>query len=124
MNFIQFFRFGVVGALGLCIDFCITWILKEKIRVNKYFSNAIGFVVAATNNYFLNKYFTFQNTDSDLVMQFVSFFGIALVGLGLNLIILYCLQTYTKFNFYISKIIATAIVFLWNFTANSWFTFN
>ncbi len=124
MNFTQFFRFGVVGTLGLCIDFCMTWILKEKIRVNKYFSNTIGFVVAATNNYFLNKYFTFQNTDSDLVIQFVSFFGIALVGLGLNLIILYCLQTYTKFNFYISKIIATAIVFFWNFTANSWFTFN
>nr|WP_314866778.1 GtrA family protein [uncultured Flavobacterium sp.] len=124
MNFIQFFRFGVVGAFGLCIDFCVTWVLKEKVRVNKYQSNAIGFVVAATNNYFLNKYFTFQNTDSDLVIQFASFFGIALVGLGLNLIILYCLQTYTKSNFYISKIIATAIVFLWNFTANSWFTFN
>lgn len=124
MDIIRFFRFGLVGALGLCIDFCITWIFKEKIGANKYLSNGCGFVIAATSNYFLNKYFTFQNADTEVIQQFFCFIGIALAGLGFNLGILYCLQTYSKINFYVSKFIATAIVFLWNFFANSWFTFN
>jgi putative flippase GtrA len=114
----------LVGASGLCIDFCITWVFKEKIKANKYMSNVFGFVIAATSNYFLNKYFTFQNTDTELIQQFLSFIGIALVGLGFNLGIIYCLQTFSKINFYVSKLIATVIVFLWNFFANSWFTFN
>jgi putative flippase GtrA len=124
MEIIRFIKFGLVGALGLCIDFCITWVFKEKIKANKYMSNVFGFVIAATSNYFLNKYFTFQNTDTELIQQFLSFIGIALVGLGFNLGIIYCLQTFSKINFYVSKLIATAIVFLWNFFANSWFTFN
>jgi putative flippase GtrA len=124
MDIIRFFRFGLVGTSGLCIDFCITWVFKEKIKANKYMSNVFGFVIAATSNYFLNKYFTFQNTDTELIQQFLSFIGIALVGLGFNLGIIYCLQTFSKINFYVSKLIATVIVFLWNFFANSWFTFN
>jgi putative flippase GtrA len=124
MEIIRFIKFGLVGALGLCIDFCITWVFKEKIKANKYMSNVFGFVIAATSNYFLNKYFTFQNTDTELIQQFLSFIGIALVGLCFNLGIIYCLQTFSKINFYVSKLIATAIVFLWNFFANSWFTFN
>lgn len=124
MNLAHFFRFGLVGAVGLCIDFSITWFLKEKNGANKYVSNTTGFVIAATSNYFLNKYFTFHNTDSDILLQFLSFFVIALVGLGFNLTFLYCLQTYTKINFYFSKIVATGIVFLWNFLANSSITFN
>lgn len=124
MDIIRFFRFGMVGALGLCIDFCITWVFKERIGANKYLSNGFGFVIAATSNYFLNKYFTFQNVDTEVIQQFFCFIGIALAGLGFNLGILYCLQTYSKITFYVSKLIATAIVFLWNFFANSWFTFN
>lgn len=124
MDSIRFFRFGVVGALGLCIDFCITWIFKEKIKANKYISNCLGFFVAASSNYILNKYFTFQNNDTEVIQQFLTFIGIALAGLGFNLGILFGFQTYTKLNFYISKMIATAIVFLWNFLANSWITFS
>lgn len=124
MNFIQLFRFGLVGAVGLVIDFCITWLCKEKAGLNKYFSNSLGFIIAATNNYFLNKHFTFQNTASNVLEQFAIFFTIALAGLGFNLLLLYCLQTYTKINFYLSKIAATVVVFIWNFTANSWLTFN
>lgn len=124
MNFIQFFRFGLVGAVGLTTDFCITWLLKEKVGLNKYFSNSVGFIIAATNNYFLNKYFTFQNTDSNVLQQFAIFFAIALVGLCFSLFLLYCFQTYTKINFYLSKIAVTVVVFIWNFTANYWFTFN
>jgi putative flippase GtrA len=124
MDFIKFFKFGIVGASGLCIDFCITWIFKEKVGANKYLSNSLGFLVAVTNNYILNKYFTFQNTNSQFITQLISFLVIALIGLGLNLFILYWLQTYSKINFYLCKIAATAIVFIWNFTANYFITFN
>jgi len=124
MVYIKFLKFGIVGISGLCIDFFITWLFKEKLKVNQYLSNSLGFIIAAFNNYLLNKYFTFQNTDTHFLTQLISFFGIALIGLGFNLTILYVLQTYTKLNFYVSKIAATVIVFFWNFTANYWFTFN
>lgn len=123
MFYFKFIKFGLVGASGLVIDFFITWLLKEKLHSNKYFANSVGFILAVTNNYMLNRMYTFQNSDSNIGAQFTSFLLIALIGFGINMLLLYLLQNYTKTNFYISKIIITLIVFIWNFGANNWYTF-
>lgn len=123
MNVTQFFKFGVVGFTGLIIDFSATWVCKEKIRLNKYVANGFGFLFGVTNNYLLNKYFTFNNTDTHIASQFIKFLVIALIGFALNTGILYLLQKNTKLNFYVCKVLVTLIVFIWNFTANSLYTF-
>lgn len=123
MDLINFFKFGLVGFSGLIIDFSITWICKEKLLLNKYISNSFGFLFGVVNNYFLNKYFTFHNTDNHLATQFLSFLIISVIGFLLNTLFLYLLQKNTKINFYLCKAIVTLIVFVWNFTANSLYTF-
>lgn len=123
MDLIKFFKFGLVGFSGLIIDFSITWFCKEKMLLNKYLSNSLGFLFGVVNNYFLNKYFTFQNNDSHLATQFLSFLIISIIGFLLNTSFLYLLQKNNKINFYVCKAIVTIIVFVWNFTANSLYTF-
>jgi putative flippase GtrA len=123
MDFIKFIKFGLVGCSGLVVDFSITWICKEKLLINKYISNALGFLFAVISNYFLNKIFTFQDTNNQLATQFLSFLIISLIGLSLSTLFLYLLQKYTKLNFYICKGIVVFIVFFWNFSANSLYTF-
>ena len=124
MNAIKFVKFGIVGFSGLAIDFFITWLFKEKIGLNKYISNGLGFLFAVVNNYFLNKYFTFQNNDPHLTTQFFSFLLIAFIGFLLNTSLLYLLQKNTKINFYVCKLIVTVLVFFWNFSINSIYTIN
>ncbi len=124
MEILKFLKFGLVGFSGLIIDFGVTWICKEKIGMNKYVANGLGFLFGVTNNYFLNKYFTFQNNDPNIGTQFISFLVIAIIGFGLNTVILYLLQKNTKINFYVCKGIVTFIVFFWNFGANNFYTFN
>lgn len=123
MELIKFLKFGLVGFSGLIIDFLITWICKEKLSLNKYLSNSFGFLFGVVNNYFLNKNFTFHNTDSHLATQFLSFLIISVIGFLLNTSFLYLLQKKTKINFYVCKVIVTVLVFFWNFTANSLYTF-
>ncbi|OQC33736.1 MAG: GtrA-like protein [Bacteroidetes bacterium ADurb.Bin057] len=48
---LKFIKFCVVGASGMVVDFGVTWILKEKLKVNKYIANSTGFILAATSNY-------------------------------------------------------------------------
>lgn len=123
MDLIKFFKFGLVGFSGLVIDFAITWICKEKLLFNKYLSNSLGFLFGVVNNYFLNKYFTFHNNDNHVATQFLSFLIISIIGFLLNTSFLYLLQKNTKINFYVCKVMVTVIVFIWNFTANSLYTF-
>jgi len=123
MDFIRFVKFGFVGFSGLIIDFGITWICKEKLKSNKYLANSIGFLFGVTNNYFLNRYFTFKNHNPNIANQFISFLIIAIIGFGLNTLFLYLLQKKTEINFYVCKFLVTLIVFFWNFGANSFYTF-
>ncbi len=120
---LQFFKFGMVGFIGLCIDFSITYILKEKLLWNKFIANAVGFSVAVISNYVLNRLWTFENSDPRIIRQLVLFIGISLVGLGINTLTLYILHQQRKIDFYISKFIAVIVVFCWNFFVNATVTF-
>lgn len=119
----KFLKFCVVGVTGTIIDFGLTWICKEKLKIHKFVANAIGFVVAATSNYILNRVWTWGSTNEQVGVEYVKFFGVSLIGLGLNTLILYLLHEKLKLNFWISKVFATGVVMVWNFLANHYFTF-
>jgi len=129
----QFIKFGVVGFSGLFVDFGTTWLLKEKMRLNKYISNSTGFLLAATSNYILNRIWTFGSTNPDIGLEYSLFLIISIIGLFINNVILYLFSEKInisffpkneKFRFYLSKLIATATVTIWNFLMNYFFTFS
>lgn len=121
---LKFLKFGVVGFSGMILDFGITYLLKEKAKLNKFLSNSAGFVVAATNNYIWNRLWTFHSSNRDIPVEYMSFLIISLVGLGINNLVLYLLTDKLKLNFYLSKLFAIAIVTVWNFMMNLIVTFN
>ncbi|HYK77766.1 MAG TPA: GtrA family protein [Daejeonella sp.] len=121
--FLKFFKFGLVGFSGIFVDFSITYLCKEKFKIHKYVANSLGFTVATGTNYLLNRYWTFNTGEGPHFVQFGKFFGIALVGLLLNNLLIYFFNDKLKLNFYLSKAIAIAIVSLWNFMGNYLYTF-
>jgi putative flippase GtrA len=121
---LKLLKFGAVGISGMAVDFGITYFFKEVLKVRKYISNSIGFTLAATSNYLLNRVWTFNSTNPHIITQFSKFFIISIIGLLLNNLIIYIFNDYKfRLNFYISKGIATLIVFFWNFLMNYFFTF-
>ena len=116
-------KFGIVGCSGMIIDFGTTYLCKEILKINKFISNGIGFILAATSNYFLNRNWTFNSQSEDIGTQYVQFMIVSAIGLGINSLVLYLLNEKLKWNFYFSKLIAIAITTIWNFFANLLFTF-
>ena len=62
----QFLKFCVVGGSGLFVDFGITYLCKEWLRLNKYAANSLGFLCASTTNYVLNRLWPFHNENPDI----------------------------------------------------------
>ena len=120
---LQFIKFCVVGGTGVVVDFGITFLFKEKLKLNKYIANSLGFMAAASTNYLLNRWWTFRSHDPEVAQQYVQFVGISAIGLILNNIIIYLLNDKARLNFYLSKLIAIGLVTLWNFFMNYYFTF-
>lgn len=119
----KFLRFAVVGFSGLLLDYGITAFSKEIIHIHKYLANAIGFIVAATSNYYLNRLWTFRSHNPEIMLEFSHFMLVSIIGLAINTLILWLVIKRWNFNFYLSKAFAIAVVTLWNFSANAVFTF-
>lgn len=116
-------KFGIVGFIGMLVDFLVTWLLKEKLKINKYMANSLGFTCAVINNFYLNLKWTFQATGNTNIF-FIKFILISVVGLALNNMFVYLFNERFSVNFYVSKVLAVVCVFAWNFTANNYFNFH
>lgn len=120
----RFLKFAMVGLSGVAIDFFTTWFCKEKLRLNKYIANSLGFCCAVTTNFILNRYWTFAGNAHPFAEQFAKFAMVSLAGLLINNVLLYLLSKYIKNNFYLIKLTVTGLVFFWNYFINFLFTFN
>ena len=119
---LKFIKFGVVGASGIFVDFIITYLFKEKLRIHKYIANAAGFISAASYNYILNRVWTFASKNPDITNEYFTFISVSVVGLAINSLVLWYMVN-RNINFYMSKLNAIAVTMFWNFGANLLFTF-
>ncbi len=122
-TFFKIIKFGSTGLLGMGIDFGTTWLCKEKLKLNKYLASSIGFVLAIINNYIINRIWTFKSANPHWQQEFGKFFLFGVIGLFLNNGFVYLFHQKLKWNFYMAKLAATIIVFLWNFYTNYYLNF-
>lgn len=116
-------RFIMTGFIGLLIDFFFTWLFKDYMEFNKYFSNGIGFTFAVINNYTLNRLWTFKSNDKAIARQFSIFLILSVCGLLLSTFFLFLIHQKCNVPFYVSKAIVVVLVFIWNYMTNSLITF-
>lgn len=116
-------KFGTIGFAGMLVDFGITCLCKELIKIPKFVANAIGFTCAAVFNYYLNRIWTFHSNNANVLREFSDFFVISVIGLVINTIAIYICVKKLKLNFYLSKLIAIGVTSIWNFAANYLYTF-
>ena len=122
----QFIKFGIVGVIGTLIDIGILNYLHQHFGISVYLAATVAFVVAVINNFLFNKYWTFKNEagyQSKSHVQFIQFIFISIVGLLINLGIMYLLIEYFDFWFNWAKLAAIIVVLFWNFIANKLWTF-
>tara|TARA_Y100000766_G_scaffold258638_1_gene246994 strand:+ start:150 stop:542 length:393 start_codon:yes stop_codon:yes gene_type:complete len=118
-----FFKFSVSGLCGVLTNFLLTFLLKEKLFLNKYISNSSALTIALFINFILNRNWTYQVNLDPLYNQFLKFLLVVTISVFINHFIVYISHKNFKFNFYFSKLIAVALVFIWNFVMHSIYTF-
>jgi putative flippase GtrA len=119
---VKFLKYGIVGFSGMVIDFSITFLLKEKLKIHRYVASSAGFSLAATSNWFLNRLWTFESSNPKIFAEYSSFILISVTGLGINNLFLWIFEK--RMKFYPAKLCAIAVTTVWNFMANYYLTFS
>ena len=111
----QILKFGVVGGTSFLIDYGIFTILSQLLGINYLISSIISFSISVIYNYILSIKWVFDVSKRQTVKEFVIFIILSVIGLGINSLIMYLTHDLMDIHEMIGKIIATAIVMVYNF---------
>lgn len=121
---IQFFRYFFVGGAAFFIDFLTLYILTSVLDIHYLISNVVGFLFGLTTNYLLSIKWVFAQRKMDnRKKEFIAFASIGFVGLLINQFVMWLMTEQMVLFYLYSKIVATGIVFLWNFFGRRYIVF-
>ena len=122
-NWMQLFKFGLVGASGYVVNLIVFALLTGALGLH-HIPAAIGaFVIAVTNNFVWNREWTFRAREGHAGFQAARFFAVSLIGLGFNLAILELLVSAAGLAELPSQALAVALAMPVNFIGNKLWTF-
>jgi dolichol-phosphate mannosyltransferase len=87
-NWFQLVRFSLVGASGYIINLAVYSALVEGAELHYLPAAVLAFCVAVTNNFLLNRHWTFKATSGRASFQAPRFLVVSLIALGFNLLVL------------------------------------
>jgi putative flippase GtrA len=121
-NWLQLIKFSIVGASGYVINLAVYTALLRGAGLHYLAAAACSFLVAVTNNYVLNRVWTFRGQRGHFAYQGLRFLVVSLVALGANLLILHLLVS-AGLNKVLAQAIAIVLVTPLNFIGNKLWSF-
>lgn len=119
---IQIFKFGIVGGIAFIIDFVFLFIFKEYLNMPILIANTLAFTISTIYNYIASVSWVFNvKKEKDKKKQFITFIIFSIFGLLLNDLIMWISTRIISIHYLLAKIIATAIVMVFNFITRKLF---
>lgn len=114
--FVQIFKFVIVGGIATIIDWVIYYVLYNYAHLNPLIANILSFSVSVIYNYIASVKWVFDvKKDKNKIRMLVEFLIFSIIGLIITEILLWLGINKLGMNAMIVKIIATAIVMVFNF---------
>jgi putative flippase GtrA len=123
-NWVQLIKFGAVGGSGYVVNLAVFALLAEVLGVHHLIAAVGAFCVAVTNNFLLNRHWTFAAGAGATTFQAPRFFTVSIGALMINLIALQILVTVADLDNLPAQALAVAIAMPFNFIGNKVWTFS
>ncbi len=120
-------RFYTVGASGLGINYLVSLLLAgEGAGLWYLHASTMGILASMTTNFVLNKFWTFEDKDSEpkrTILQYLKFIGVSSLGALVQLGSLFGLVEYYSLGYPAALVLSVGLAAFGNFVLNKKFTF-
>ena len=121
---VQFVRYFFVGGFAFVVDFGLLYILTEYAGLHYLLSATLSFIAGLLVNYIISCLWVFNGSKfKNRLVAFLFFAAIGVVGLALNDTLIWLFTDCIGTHYMFSKIVAAAMVYLWNFFARKYLVF-
>ena len=108
----RFIKFNLVGLTGVFVNEGLL-VLLVSLGVYYIYASAVAIEVSIVSNFILNDLWTFHDRrHGHVVVRLLKFNGLMLVGLAVNLAILYVGTDFLSINYAVSNLAGIAVAFL------------
>jgi putative flippase GtrA len=87
-NWLQFVRFGAVGASGYVVNLAVFAACVHLLGIDYKLSAVVAWSISVLNNFLLNRHWTFDAKQDHPVLQAVRFFTVSLIAFGFTYVVL------------------------------------
>lgn len=105
-----------VGGAATLVEWAFFWLFDSVLGVQYLWATALAFTISTFSNWLFGRLWTFRNAQRGNVwLELGKIYAAAVVGLLLNLLIMWVLVDRLGLADMLSKIIATILVFSYNY---------
>lgn len=119
-------RFFSVGASGLGVNYLTSILVTSSLDIWYIHATILGIMFSITSNFFLNKYWTFEDRDftaKRTAIQYSKFAGFSSIGALVQIGMVYYLVDELSMSYPVSLVLAVATAAFSNFILNKKWTF-
>ena len=117
----RFLRFCAVGASGVLVNEGILWLFTEGFGLFYLYAAIVSIEASIISNFILNNMWTFSDrrvANGSAFTRFSKYNLTCLIGVGLNLSILWLLTEISGMHYLISNLFGIAVAVIWNYSAS------
>ncbi len=122
--FVQSFKYALAGGVAFIVDFLALYLLTSLLHLHYLTSAAIAYMLGSAVHYILSIFFIFGSRSfENRTLEFTIFALIGVFGLGVNEGIMWFFTGRLGVYYLYSKLIATFVIFFWNFSTRKYVLF-
>ena len=119
-NWVQLLKFGIVGGSGFVVNLVVYTLL---LGIGPHKAAAVSFVVAAANNYWWNRHWTFADSKGHFAYQGMRFFVVSVIAFWVNQLWLFVFLDWLDLGKIVAQALAIILVMPLNFIGNKLWSF-
>lgn len=121
----EIYKFVIVGICNGILVLFLTNILTDLLNIFYLFSVLIAYEISIISSFFMNDKWTFNKIKKFKApyIRFIKYNTFSLMGLGINIVILFVLTNFLEIHYVLSEGIAILISFGFNYTASKKISF-
>jgi putative flippase GtrA len=123
-TYYQLGLYFIVGAGATVVEWVVFYLLDVILGMHYVPATTLAFAVSTLANWGLGRMLVFKTGDPrGIIHELISIYGVSIIGLLANIVIMYACIEFLKTHDMIAKIIATGIVFLGNFVVRKFWIY-
>ncbi len=122
-NWLQLIRFGLVGGVGFVVNVGVYALCVHALKLDYRGAYVIAWLVAVTNNFLLNRHWTFDAAAGSVRFQAIRFFFVSLLAAGFGFLLLTLFVEDVGLDKVVAEALAVAASTPLNFIGNKLWSF-